>query len=112
MHHARPARPYQGYLYAYPHKTAYRPLRPAPGAARACGRTSRSDALFLYLHVPFCEMRCGFCNLFTRIGAPDELTTRATWTRWSARRGAVRDALGRRAPVRRRRRSAAARRPT
>jgi oxygen-independent coproporphyrinogen-3 oxidase len=24
-----------------------------------------TDALFLYLHVPFCEMRCGFCNLFT-----------------------------------------------
>ncbi len=24
------ARPYQGYLYAYPHKTAYRPLRPRP----------------------------------------------------------------------------------
>ena len=22
-------------------------------------------ALFLYVHVPFCEMRCGFCNLFT-----------------------------------------------
>lgn len=34
----------------------------------------RLDALFLYLHVPFCEMRCGFCNLFTRTGAPDELT--------------------------------------
>ena len=25
----------------------------------------RRDALFLYLHIPFCEMRCGFCNLFT-----------------------------------------------
>lgn len=22
--------------------------------------------MFLYLHVPFCEMRCGFCNLFTQ----------------------------------------------
>ena len=28
-------------------------------------RASATDALFLYLHVPFCEMRCGFCNLFT-----------------------------------------------
>ena len=34
-----------------------------------CGRASAADALFLYLHVPFCEMRCGFCNLFTRADA-------------------------------------------
>jgi oxygen-independent coproporphyrinogen-3 oxidase len=32
------------------------------------------SALFLYLHVPFCEMRCGFCNLFTRTGAQQDLT--------------------------------------
>jgi oxygen-independent coproporphyrinogen-3 oxidase len=30
-------------------------------------------ALFLYLHVPFCEMRCGFCNLFARSGADEAL---------------------------------------
>lgn len=29
------------------------------------GSTERRDSLFLYMHVPFCEMRCGFCNLFT-----------------------------------------------
>ncbi|WP_412519186.1 STM4012 family radical SAM protein [Actinomadura madurae] len=66
-------KPYQGYVYAYPHKTAYHPLRPAP-ALRDVWAGERLDALFLYLHVPFCEMRCGFCNLFTRTGAPDELT--------------------------------------
>lgn len=65
--------PYQGYVYAYPHKTAYRPLDPAP-ALRDVWAGERLDALFLYLHVPFCEMRCGFCNLFTRTGAPEELT--------------------------------------
>ncbi|GAA3133089.1 hypothetical protein GCM10020001_064420 [Nonomuraea salmonea] len=27
------------------------------------------------MHIPFCEMRCGFCNLFTRTGAPEELVT-------------------------------------
>jgi oxygen-independent coproporphyrinogen-3 oxidase len=32
--------------------------------------------LALYAHIPFCEIRCGFCNLFTRIGAPGDLTTR------------------------------------
>ncbi|KAA2256384.1 coproporphyrinogen III oxidase family protein [Solihabitans fulvus] len=67
--------PYQGYVYAYPHKSAYRPLTPRP-ALRELWATERRDALFLYLHVPFCEMRCGFCNLFTRTGAPAELVTR------------------------------------
>ncbi|GII84754.1 coproporphyrinogen III oxidase [Sphaerisporangium siamense] len=65
-------RPYEGYVYAYPHKTAYRPLDPRP-TLREVWEGERTDALFLYLHVPFCEMRCGFCNLFTRTGAPAEL---------------------------------------
>ncbi|WP_205718957.1 STM4012 family radical SAM protein [Actinomadura sp. WMMA1423] len=65
--------PYQAYVYAYPHKTAYRPLSPAP-PLRGVWADEPLDALFLYLHVPFCEMRCGFCNLFTRTGAPEELT--------------------------------------
>lgn len=59
---AEPA--YVGYSYAYPHKTAYRPLRP-PVPLKQAWKDERRDALFLYLHVPFCEMRCGFCNLFT-----------------------------------------------
>ena len=29
-------------------------------------------ALSLYAHIPFCEMRCGFCNLFTRSTPPAE----------------------------------------
>ncbi|TDC63852.1 coproporphyrinogen III oxidase family protein [Actinomadura sp. GC306] len=65
--------PYQGYVYAYPHKTAYRPLSPEP-LLRDVWAGEPLDTLFLYLHVPFCEMRCGFCNLFTRTGAPEELT--------------------------------------
>ena len=57
---------YDGYTYAYPHKTAYRPLEPpvALGEAWSAEDTRR---LFLYVHLPFCEMRCGFCNLFTTI---------------------------------------------
>ncbi|MET7747539.1 STM4012 family radical SAM protein [Micromonospora sp. NPDC005367] len=66
--------PYQQYLYAYPHKTSYRPLRPRPRLADVW-RAEVRDALFLYLHVPFCEMRCGFCNLFTRANAPEEQVT-------------------------------------
>jgi oxygen-independent coproporphyrinogen-3 oxidase len=59
------ASPYQGYTYAYPHKTAYRPLE-EPVPLRTLWAGERREALFLYLHVPFCEMRCGFCNLFTQ----------------------------------------------
>ncbi len=56
--------PYAAYTYSYPHKTAYRMLDP-PVRLRDLWAAERRDALFLYLHVPFCEMRCGFCNLFT-----------------------------------------------
>lgn len=58
------ATPYAAYLYSYPHKTAYRRLQPAVALDELWDAQDRS-ALFLYLHVPFCEMRCGFCNLFT-----------------------------------------------
>lgn len=56
--------PYVSYAYSYPHKTAYRPLE-SPVTLAGAWSDERKEALFLYLHVPFCEMRCGFCNLFT-----------------------------------------------
>ncbi|MGW2050565.1 STM4012 family radical SAM protein [Streptomyces sp. NPDC001858] len=65
--------PYQHYVYAYPHKTAYRALEERP-LLRDLWAAEPKDALSLYLHIPFCEVRCGFCNLFTRISAPDGLT--------------------------------------
>jgi oxygen-independent coproporphyrinogen III oxidase len=65
--------PYQGYVYAYPHKTAYRPLlKPVP--LERVWAQELHDALFLYLHVPFCEMRCGFCNLFTTANPNEDVT--------------------------------------
>ncbi|MFF4398498.1 STM4012 family radical SAM protein [Streptomyces sp. NPDC001480] len=78
-------RPYQQYVYAYPHKTAYRPLRREHASLRELWADEPKSALSLYFHIPFCEVRCGFCNLFTRIGAPDGLA------------GAYLDALGRQA---------------
>ena len=84
--------PYQGYLYAYPHKTAYRPLRPRP-ALREVWAGERRDALFLYLHLPFCEMRCGFCNLFTRANPPAE-QVRGYLDQLGRQARRVRDALG------------------
>lgn len=96
---AAPAtRPYLSYVYAYPHKTAYRPLAGRP-ALRELWAAERKDALSLYLHIPFCEVRCGFCNLFTRIGAPDELTTRYL-DALDRQATAVREALGDEEPVR------------
>ena len=56
---------YTGYSYAYPHKLAYRELSPPVRLADAWAAEDK-EALFLYLHVPFCEMRCGFCNLFAQ----------------------------------------------
>ncbi|MFE5791468.1 STM4012 family radical SAM protein [Streptomyces sp. NPDC056503] len=95
---APPPRPYDSYVYAYPHKTAYRPLPGRPGLAGLWADEPK-DSLSLYAHVPFCEVRCGFCNLFTRIGAPDELTTRYL-DALDRQAVAVREALGDAAPVR------------
>lgn len=80
--------PYESYVYAYPHKTAYRPLDPRPLADLWHGEPR--DALSFYAHIPFCEVRSGFCNLFTRTGAPADLTA------------AYLDALERQAPAVRR----------
>lgn len=55
---------YQAYSYSYPHKTAYREFS-QPIDLKRVWEDEKRDALFLYVHIPFCEMRCGFCNLFT-----------------------------------------------
>ncbi|MFD7409287.1 STM4012 family radical SAM protein [Streptomyces sp. NPDC059866] len=86
-------RPYQHYVYAYPHKTAYRPLSREHASLRALWADEPKTALSLYFHIPFCEVRCGFCNLFTRIGAPDGLTT-AYLDALERQAAAVREALG------------------
>lgn len=56
--------PFVGYAYSYPHKHAYRPFESAL-PLEALWQDEPKENLFLYLHIPFCEMRCGFCNLFT-----------------------------------------------
>ena len=66
---------FQGYAYSYPHKTAYRHFDP-PLQLEELWREEDRSALFLYLHVPFCGMRCGFCNLFTVTGADGSMENR------------------------------------
>jgi oxygen-independent coproporphyrinogen-3 oxidase len=61
---------YPGYVYGYPHKKAYRPLpRPVPLAEAWSGEDRRR--LFCYVHIPFCNQRCSFCNLFTHVPTGD-----------------------------------------
>lgn len=67
--------PYVGYAYSYPHKSAYRRFQP-PIALEDVWHDEPVDALFLYLHVPFCEYRCGFCNLFTMANAEGDWVNR------------------------------------
>jgi oxygen-independent coproporphyrinogen-3 oxidase len=84
--------PYAAYTYSYPHKTAYRRLDP-PRALRQVWAPEAKDSLFLYIHVPFCEMRCGFCNLFTTANPHEEVTQ--AYLGALARQGRqVRDAIG------------------
>ena len=61
---------YQQYTYNYPHKHSYRVFEQPITLQNAWQQEAQSN-LFAYLHIPFCEMRCGFCNLFT-IANPKE----------------------------------------
>ncbi len=65
--------PYQDYVYSYPHKSAYRqfPQR----SLHDVWATENLSSLFLYIHIPFCEMRCGFCNLFTTVTHDDDFVS-------------------------------------
>jgi oxygen-independent coproporphyrinogen-3 oxidase len=90
--------PYAQYVYGYPHKTAYGPLDPPRPLQRVWGEdfdrgALRRDALFLYAHVPFCEMRCGFCNLFTTV-RPDASAEDAYLSALERQARVVRDAVG------------------
>jgi len=67
--------PNPAYVYSYPHKLAYGPLDPAIELGPLWQREDRSQ-LFLYWHIPFCEMRCGFCNLFTSVENDAEVMQR------------------------------------
>lgn len=56
--------PYRSYLYSYPHKMSYRPLETKLSLPELWD-SEPAETFFLYMHIPFCGARCGFCNLFT-----------------------------------------------
>ena len=51
-----------GYVYGYPHKQAFR-LDNCLDMAKVWDGSVKE--LNLYIHIPFCEGRCAYCNLFT-----------------------------------------------
>lgn len=55
--------PYQQYMYSYPHKTAYGPLFGVHLKDYAHRLSGRENSL--YFHIPFCQSKCGYCNLFS-----------------------------------------------
>lgn len=57
---------YTQYMYSYPHKTAYRPLTGISLEDYASLLAGKGHGL--YLHLPFCESKCGYCNLFSAAG--------------------------------------------
>src|ERR1043166_2492562 len=64
------------YVYTYPTRSAYRELQPQWTVkkiweADAVYPTSRD--LNLYIHVPFCRYKCGFCNLYTVIATTEDI---------------------------------------
>lgn len=57
---------YIQYMYSYPHKTAYRPLQDI--SLKDYFGNLEGEGHSLYLHLPFCESKCGYCNLFSATG--------------------------------------------
>lgn len=60
-------------MYSYPHKTAYGPLSGIcleDYIQRLAGGQNS-----LYFHIPFCQSKCGYCNLFSVTGQSDDFMT-------------------------------------
>lgn len=78
--------PYIQYMYSYPHKTAYRPLEGIRLedylSVLSDDSMMSSDSMMsgsghgLYLHIPFCQSKCGYCNLFSVTGLKSDAVDR------------------------------------
>ncbi len=66
--------PYIQYMYSYPHKTAYRTLEGV--SLKDYAHLLSGTGHGLYLHIPFCQTRCGYCNLFSVTGQGKEAADR------------------------------------
>jgi oxygen-independent coproporphyrinogen-3 oxidase len=64
--------PYVIYTDAYPHGKCYR-IFSNPVNISDLWRYEDTTHLFLYLNIPFCQQRCGYCNLFSKISNATDL---------------------------------------
>ena len=83
---------FQSYLYSYPHKTAYRNFEEKLDL-KELWATEKKHALYLYTHIPFCRMKCSFCNLFT-VSHPREDLVNLYLKKIELEAEVVRDSLG------------------
>lgn len=83
---------YQSYLYSYPHKTAYRHFD-QPVDLSELWKDEKKDSLYLYSHIPFCRMKCSFCNLFT-VSNPDNNDVDLYLNQLQTEASVLRDILG------------------
>ena len=58
--------PYKQYMYSYPHKTAYSTLEGISLEKELVKLQGQQNSL--YFHIPFCQYKCGYCNLFSVAG--------------------------------------------
>jgi oxygen-independent coproporphyrinogen III oxidase len=64
------------FVYCYPTRSSYRPLDKAWSIRRIWQEDflhSPTRDLNLYIHVPFCRYKCGFCNLYTVISTDENV---------------------------------------
>ena len=61
---------YQQYMYSYPHKSTYQPVERLDLAAYRDAFAGTD--MGLYFHIPFCRVKCGYCNLFSLTGVRAE----------------------------------------
>ena len=52
-----------GYVTYYPHKSSYRQI----DKEILKGTWKKVDKVNLYVHVPFCDKKCAYCNLFSTV---------------------------------------------
>ncbi len=62
---------YNQYMYSYPHKLAYGKLENVNLSDYVKYLNGNDNTL--YIHIPFCEGKCGYCNLFSLAGQKSDL---------------------------------------